>query len=196
MKYLVWFIPLLVFAVFLVGCASSSQFKDGYDDLVALDAKYDVNFHKEKLNGTMMRLELMNDYLADLAVLRADASDDMGNETQDVLNLLDARALMIESERYWLLAKRVGPAGVVTDGFSCDDISQIREASLSFLKSWDAGVKSLRLFDEVLARNVESRSLLGTNRDKLEFYRSPLDDVADDVSFNINEVFVVCKVQI
>ncbi|MDO8556783.1 MAG: hypothetical protein Q7R96_06455 [Nanoarchaeota archaeon] len=184
--------------LFVVACATREYtFARGFKEMRAIDEKYNIDFHKEKLNGSMVRIDLVADVLKDLKLLQQKVNASVnGSEKQDVLDLLDARIAMIESERYWFLAKQIGPAGTTRDGFVCQDFPQVRDATSYLIQSWGAGVHAETLLDNILGRNKATWDIIGTNKEKPKFYSSPLDDVADDIRWNIKNMKDVCNLEL
>ena len=193
-----WHVMVIIaLAIFLAGCSQGEYtFRQGFEDMKKIDNRYDINFHKEKLNGTMVNLELVNDVLQDLESLQRKVQQKKGPEVQDVVGLLEARMEMIESQRYWILAKMIGPRGVTRDGFACSDAPYVREASLYYAQSWQHAIDAQRILDEILARNQATWEIIGTDQEKPDFYRSRLDYISDDVQFNAQNMLDACKIQI
>ncbi len=184
----------MVGLLFLAACAQEYTFEQGFKDMRKIDEKYSINFHREKLNGTMVKMELVNEVLRDLEELEQKVKKKQGTEVQDVLDLITVRKKMIESQRYWILAKQIGPQGVTRDGFTCADALEVREATLYYAQSWQYAIDAQRLLDEILARNLASWEFIGTDREKPEFYRSKLDYIAEDIRFNIINMRETCKI--
>ncbi len=193
-----WQIMIIIaLAVFLAGCSKQEYtFEQGFKDMKKIDERYGIDFHKEKLNGTMVNIEIINDVLTDLEELQREAKQKQGPEVQDVIYLLEARTKMIESQRYWILAKQVGPRGVTRDGFTCSDVQYVRDATQYYAESWQYAMGAQRILDEILAGNNGTWELIGTDREKPDFYRSRLDYIADDIRFNIRNMLETCKIKL
>ncbi len=184
----------IILILFLAACSSAYTLEGAFKDIKKIDAKYDIDFKKEKLNGTVINYELINPVLDDLYALREKAEKRQGKDTQDILDFIDARILMIESQRYWILAKNIGPRGVTRDGFTCEDFPFIKDATKYYTKSWVNALDAFKILDELLARNEATWDFIGVNREKPDFYRSPLDYISNDVRFNIFNMQKSCNI--
>lgn len=180
----------------LAACSSVYTFQDAYDDMEKIDNKYSISFREERLNASMINYDLINPALDDFHDLRSKIENKRGPEIQDSLDLIDARISMIESERYYLMAGIIGDAGRTVDGFTCADSLRIIDFTSYYTKSWSNAIDFMTLIDGILARNKATWDIIGVNREKPKFYKSPLDYISYEIRFNIGNLRNQCNIDL
>ncbi|HLD02153.1 MAG TPA: hypothetical protein VJC07_00435 [Candidatus Nanoarchaeia archaeon] len=194
-------IALLVLAIIAVACAPENPitFEDGYKELIALDSKYGGDFKNEilKKGGKMVPMESINPFVADVNALKEKYSAmPVTNDTLNLINLTDARLEMLEAERYYQLFENVGPAGLVSDTFRCSEIPAITKATSYMSASMNHFYAFTVLVDRMLADYKDIRPILGVDSERMNFYRSDLEYLSDQIKSNKISVKTYCGVAI
>ncbi len=182
---------IVLWLLILLGC-TKFDYNYSYGKINELDKKYGGDFRNEMLNKTMIsfnNLSLMRD---DLIKLREELVKKGINKTKSAILLIDVRLSMLESQKFWYLAKNLGSGGVVQDGFKCSEMPKLLLARQYFNESLSYAQKSFNDMDDMLIYYPDSINLFGVDKDKIQFYYSPLNYLSSVVQLNTRAIEEVC----
>lgn len=190
-------IYILVLALLLVACSTTYTFEQGFNKLKDLDLKYNADYKKESLNGTMADFYKINELVSELQAFHEKVSAmPFSNDTDALKTFTNARIAMLESERYFILGNSLGPAGLTIDTFTCKEIPQIEETTIYWNKSFHYGLNATYTLDDLLIKYPEYQPFVGINKEKTNFYGSPLGYLARESRRNKDSVQVYCNITI
>ena len=200
------FFGIIFSIIFISSCSSwegrEYSFTDGFFELSKLDAKYDTSFHEEKLNASMIALENVEPFIADLEEFRENVrktKDSLDKEA--LIDFIATRITMVLAQKNFQLAQNIGDIGLSSDeaGFKCSDSPYIFEASNYYNKSLSYTQKARRDLDTILYKyrkvpNLQGSIGLGLN--KTEFYYFHLGNVNTILESNNRVLKEICKVRV
>ena len=188
-------------------CTSSWEgkeysFGDGFADLAELDVKYATSFHEEKLNSSMVALDNVEPFIADLKEFRENVRKT--NDSPDKSALIDfvaIRITMVLAQKNFQLAQNIGNIGLTSDefGFKCSDAPYILEVSNFYNKSFVYTQKARNDLDTVLYkyRKVpELQNLVGLGTNKTKFYYFHLGNIKNILKSNERALTEICKIRV
>ena len=162
--------PLLLVAGLLLVSACATTYTSLEDTITAsqkIDAAYNTSYRTERLNRTMVPLDEIQSMGDDLRDLRRRVTDPDGQL------FIDIRLLMLDSQRLFHLAQTFGDIPFMSKGVTCGDASLIRDGNRLYMESLKQGVAATVKMDDLLYRSATAREILGTDKQKIEFYKSP-----------------------
>jgi hypothetical protein len=183
-------------------------FRDAFEEMQKIDARYNTSFRKERLGAFVVLVEDIPKMQKDLFRLaehvagRKDidfeaVSKRKGKaETDLALTFIAARIEMLESERYFQLGYKDGNAGLVGDGFFCSERPLILESLENFNQSIRHGINATYYIDVTLTQTKEvTHALIGVDEEKPEFYKAPFQQMGRQLAKNADLVARSCADQ-
>ncbi len=181
---------------------SKYSFKEGLDEIKDIDAKYGASIYTEGLdvenkyilNNTLYfpldwgktliavnNVDPMTDELNSLKnkIEKMEKTDD----TKALLVLIEARKMMIESERLFQLGEAIGDIGSTRKGFSCKDKLYILDASNLINSSAVIGQEATDILDDMLNDYPQTREFF-TEESRLKFFDSPFWPIKKEATMN------------
>lgn len=223
MRQITIIIGILAVALLLVGCiklgykqeieetnssikfGKITNFEDGFNAVKQIDNYYNTNFRKEQIGKLVVALENIPDMQADLDRLARhitgkkytdfEALTHNARKTEKELTLIfiAARYEMLESEKEFQLGYKNGNAGLVGDGFFCDEQPLIMESLDHFNQSIRHGLNATYFFDVLLTQTKEiTHDFIGVNANKPPFYNTKFQDMFAQLKKNRNLVISNC----
>lgn len=199
------FLGVIVGVLFLVSCADQWKnreytFKEGFTELATLDAKYNTSFKDEQLNKSMVPLDRVEPFIADLNKMRENFRKIKNSSEKDALiDFIAVRITMIKAEENFQKAQRIGDIGLASDGFSCSEVPYMLEASFYYNRSYAYTLKARSDLDTVLyeyRKIPELHQLIGVSENKTWFYYFHLDNIKNILRANEIVVENFCKAEV
>jgi len=198
-------IIILIVLIIISIPKNNYTFESGFNEIQKLDVKYSTNFKLEDLskNGQRIPFENIDLYLNDLKDLRKDVyysvKDYPTDDESALLLFIDARTLMLLSEKDYLIGETYGAKGLTSDksGFSCSEAGYIINAGYYYNLSYSAGLQAYLKLDDLLGnyRDVQSIwSLVGIGKEKPNFMSSSLGDVKLETEKNMVALTKFCLI--
>ncbi len=196
-KLLLIAIVILLLAVLLTFLTQNQEkytFEKGFNEIKQLDEKYNTDFKKEDVNGTIINYKNIDPYLEDLKNLREKVEKSLDENPTDeekaFITLIDARTLMLLSQKNYHQASIYGDRGLVTDekGFSCSESGYIINTAYYYNLSWASGVQAYLALDQLLDiyRDVPKVwELVGINDEKPAFFYAPIGELKIEMRNNL-----------
>ena len=178
-------------------------FEEGYNEIVQLDEKYETSFKTESIPDELINYKNVDPFVEDLTALREEvalsANKNPTEEKEALLLLIDARTLMILSEKSYTNGKSIGPMGIADDeeGFSCREAGYLINGAYYFNKSDGAGVEAYLALDKLLGHNQQTPGvwdLVGVNDEKPRFFYSKLGAIKITVARNLIALEEFCLI--
>lgn len=178
-------------------------FKEGFNEVVKLDEKYETSFKTEHIPDQLINFKHVDPFIVDLTKLREEvalsADENPTNEKEALLLLIDARTLMLLSEKSYTMAKAIGPIGLADDedGFSCMESGYLINSAYYLNKSYGAGLQGYLFLDQLLGNNQftpDVWDLVGINEEKPKFFYSRLGDIKLTVEKNLIALEEFCLI--
>ena len=192
LKYLFAVIVIIILLALIITYVTPQKkysFEEVFYEIKALDEKYDTDFKKEDINNVIIDYKNIDPYLKDILTY----------EEKAIITLIDARTLMLFSEKNYHQAKIYGDRGMVTDkgGFSCSEAGYIINSAYYFNLTWGSGIQAYITLDQLLDvyRDVNKVwDLIGINEEKPAFFYSNLGDIKTEVANNLYVLKNICLV--
>ncbi len=184
-------ILILLVLLFFIGCTTYDY---NYSDskIQELDKKYGGDFKNEMLNATMMEFDNLSLMRDDLVNIREDLVNRGINKIKSAILLIDVRLSMLESQKFWYLMKNLGSEGVTQEGFSCSELPKLLLARQYANESLVYAQKANNNMDSLLIYYPDSRLKFGVDKEKIQFYYSPLNYLSAVVDLNTIAIEKVC----
>ncbi len=193
-KSAVWILIIVLF-LFLTSCTSEKQTLEGvlakFDEL---DSKYSTEWKQEQLDNKMIPLENTDNYIKEMQELKEKLNEKL------LVDLVQARILMLESQKAFLTAKNIDPRpltdfqfdivnGSLTrvlnlTGLSCENKTNVLKAIPHYENAAKKAQKTFILLDEILQTSKDAREKIGADREnRVRFY-----------TFQISKIFTANKI--
>lgn len=190
-------IPVIVIVIIIYFLMSSElTFEKGFNRLLSYDDKYNASFKLERLNRTMVDLDLIDPFIQELEIFKEKLSKYEDNKDIQALTLLtDARINMLKSEKHFHLARNIGDIGIASGGFKCSEEPYLINSAYYYNNSYIHGIKAYSQLDDLLNiyRDVPNlRKLVGINETKVKFYSSPIFGAQGIATLNIDALSEFC----
>lgn len=203
--YLIMGIALMaiIFLLILTQTTRDFTFEEGFNEITNLDEKYETSFKTEKLTTDLINYKNVDPYIEDLGKLREEVSISINKtyskEKEALLLFIDARALMLLSQKSYTMAQTIGPRGLAEgeQGFSCLDAGYLINGAYYINKSYGAGLEAYLLLDKLLGNNQNTPNvwrLIGVNEEKPNFFYSSLGSLKITVDRNILALEEYCLI--
>lgn len=193
---------LVILVLLIVSNKKTYTFEDTFKEIKKLDEKYNTNFKEESVPQNIpINFKDIDSYLEELKSLRekifSSIEDNPTEEERASLIFIDARTLMLLSEKSYILGNIIGPIGLSTDaeGFKCSDSGHLINTAYYFNLSYNSGLEAFNNLEIILDkyRNVpEVWNLIGINEDKPTFLKSYLGKLKTDFTSNIKALEEFC----
>jgi len=178
-------------------------FEEGFNEIVKLDEKYGTSFKTEKLTTDLINYKNVDPFIEDLGKLREEVVNSIektySKEKEALILFIDARALMILSQKSYTMAETIGPRGLAEgeQGFSCLDAGYLINGAYYINKSYGTGLEAYLLLDRLLGNNQKTPmvwELVGVNEEKPNFFYSDLGGMKTTVERNILALEEYCLI--
>lgn len=196
-------ILVLLFLILKPAPIRDFTFEEGFNEIVKLDEKYNTSFRTENLPDELIDYKNVDPFIGDLTKLREEvalsADENPTKEKEALLLFIDARTLMILSEKSYATVEIMGPIGLATgeDGFSCMEAGYLINGAYYLNKSYGAGIEAYLKLDSLLGNNQYTPnvwSLVGVNNEKPKFFYSKLGEIKNKVAKNIIALEEFCMI--
>ncbi len=196
-------IILILFLLVLTQTTKDFTFEEGFNEIVKLDEKYETSFKTEKLQSELINYKNIDPYLQDLTDLREQviksSEKEYNTEKGALLLFIDARALMLVSEKSSTLAQTIGPRAFAEgeEGFSCLDAGYLINGAYYTNQSYGAGLEAYLLLDRLLGNHQKTPGvwrLVGIDDEKPKFFYSELGKMKTTVERNIIALEQFCLI--
>ncbi len=187
----------------IISIPNGFTFTSGFNKIKEMDEKYNTDFKAEKLGGTIISYENIAPYLEDLKKLREKvyfSIDELPTDEESALLLLiDARTLMLFSEKNYILTQGYKEKGLASDkeGFTCSEAGYLINTAYYYNLSYSAGLEAYFKFDDLLNnyREIpEVWSLVGINEEKPKFLNFALGNLKLEVEKNMIALTEFCHI--
>jgi hypothetical protein len=184
----------ILFLLVLTQTTKEFTFEEGFNEITKLDEKYETSFKTEKLPTDLINYKNVDPYVKDLGELREEVANSIdktySKEKEALLLFIDARALMLLSQKSYTMAETLGPRGLAEgeQGFSCLDAGYLINGAYYINKSYSAGLEAYLLLDRLLGNNQNTSNvweLIGIDEEKPNFFYSNLGGMKITVERNI-----------
>ena len=183
-KWKVFGALVILIVIALVLNQKQTSFEEGFKTLEKLDARYNTNYHNERLNKTMIDLEFTDPIIEDIEKWEKKwTKEENTTDTRALLLFTNIRKNMITSQKFWRLGEEFGSVGRAGDGFRCNEEPFIINAAYYYNQSWVKGLDAQLKLDTLLYEYREVRrlrELVGIDNAK-----SPLRDIKNIAVNNI-----------
>jgi len=195
----------LLLLPFLISSCKAPQpysFVQGFQDLQLLDTQFNASFKHERLNGTIIPLDKIDIFLAELDKFQGNVEKTQDSRDKEALFLfLDIRRDMLLSQKNYHLAENIGDIGLVTDqkGFHCAEAKYLLDTVYYFNLSFIHGRRALFDLDDLLYKYQDVQQLqelVGLNQNKTAFYKSPLDHLKNIIRDNTDTLAKNCRIKV
>ena len=193
---------LIIAVVMFYPNLSKYSFKEGLNEIREIDIKYGTSIYTEGLdienkyilnnslyfpldwNKTLIDVNNVDSMTADLNKLKTKI-EKMGRtaDTEALLLLVEARKMMLESERLFQLGEAIGDIGSTKKGFSCKDTQYILDASGLLNSSAVIGQEATDILDAILNDYPQTREFLA-EESRLKFFDSPFWPIKKEAANN------------
>lgn len=159
-------ILIIAMVFFISGCSiglitkESYTFEDGFNELMALDTKYNTDFYTENINTSQWPLEEIDIINQDYIALRDRFNQSASTSRGPLLLLMEYKINNIEATKYFKLKNAIGSRGTVRDGFSCKDKPFVLMAVQYFNTSHQHLLKARYAMDDLLTYYPQSRTVI------------------------------------
>jgi hypothetical protein len=206
-KYLIAVIAIIIILAFIITYLTPEEkysFEEVFNQVKFLDEKYNTDFKKEDLTRVIIDYQNIDPYLEELSSFRGKVVKTYNNPTDEekaIITLIDARTLMLLSQKNYHQAKIYGGRGVVTDieGFSCSEAGYIINAAYYYNLTWASGVQAYITLDQLLDvyRDVPNVwDLVGINKDKPLFFYASIGDIKMEVTTSVYALENFCLINL
>ena len=181
---------------------SKYSFKEGLNEIREIDIKYGTSIYTEGLdienkyilnnslyfpldwNKTLIDVNNVDPMTADLNKLKSKIEKTGRTaDTEALLLLVEARKMMLESERLFQLGEAIGDIGSTRKGFSCKDKQYILDASGLLNSSAVIGQEATDILDDILNDYPQTREFLA-EESRLKFFDSPFWPIKKEAANN------------
>lgn len=196
-------IMAIIFLLLLTQTTRNFTFEEGFEEITKLDERYETSFKTEKLTTNLVNYKNVDPYVKDLGELREEVSISIdktySKEKEALLLFIDARALMLLSQKSYIMAETIGPRGLAEgeQGFSCLDAGYLINGAYYINKSYGAGLEAYLLLDRLLGNYQTVPTvwkLVGVNEEKPKFFYSNLGGMKTTVDRNILALEEFCLI--
>lgn len=181
-------VVLLIAAVVLYreGYLQTYDFERAYGEVRSIDSKYQTVLQVEQLGGMMVPKESIVPMLAELNAIEKRINRSLRTDkTGTAKNLVLARRLMLESQRDFQIAAKIGLRGLATDGYRCVEVESIAKSRIYLRDSVGKAGAVMELLD-LIVQEEEARRFLGVNENKMRFYDSPIQNIKAELAAQKN----------
>lgn len=187
----------------IISIPTGFTFESGFNKIKQLDTEYNTDFKTEVINGQKIDYDNILPYLTDLKILREKvygSIDEFPTDEESALLLfIDARTLMLLSEKNYIIGSQYGDKGLSSDkeGFACSEAGYLINTAYYYNLSYSAGLESSLKFDNLLNdyRDItDIWNLVGINKQKPKFLAYPLGDLKLDVEKNLIALRDYCSI--
>jgi len=195
----------ILILVFIIGCSIKKEYN--IDDILnkfeELDKKYETSWRKEKLNLINIKYDNITLYLEDLNDLK------IKQNKKNLVELIDARILMLEAQKEFLLAQNIDPRPLIEikfdtvngslvnllnlTGLFCENKENILKGIPHYQSSAEKSQKVILLFDKILEQSLEAQQKIGTGKNRIEFYDFPPGRIITSNKISKNIIINFCK---
>ena len=202
------FLGIFISLLFISSCTPSSwdnreyYFSEGFADLAKLDAKHNTSFYTERLNSSMIALDNIEPFIADVEEFRENVRKTRdGPDKEALVNFATVRITMALSQKNFQLAQKIGDIGLTSDesGFSCGEFEYIYEASNLYNKSLVYAQKARSDLDTILyeyRKIPHVQELVGLDENKTKFYYFHLGNIKNILKSNERALTEICKIRV
>lgn len=165
---------------FLIACSpyAEDSFKSNFAKLRVIESGYGISFSTERVNETILTPETAGQLEKDVVSLKEKISRGTGSEQKDAsLLFMDARLLMLEAQKHYIMAKSYGKQGDIYDGFRCTDYPYVLNASYHYNLTYWVGDEAMFQLDEVLRKYNFTKEIVGVDETRPMFYKGPWLDL-------------------
>ncbi len=204
MKIGLWIV--LVILIVISSCTNAGKkdytFAEGFAELQKLDTAHNASFKNEQLNSTMVPLDNIDPLLEQLDLMQGNIQRAQESDNKEALvRFIAIRKDMLLAEKNFQLAQKIGDIGLVTDenGFSCAEARYILDAAYLYNESFTYARRAEFSLDDLLywfGDVSQLQDLVGLNKQKTAFYKSPLDHVHKIVQTNQETLEKNCKIKV
>lgn len=204
---------LVILLIVLIGCKRNFEVEineDNVKDIPStltvfdqIDKKYNTEWRKEQIPNKLIGFSVVDKAVADIGKIKEiQAKMNLSQKVsisplKDVLyNLTTAREKMLESEKYYMEMENLGEAGkikfyyneagqpTINQTINCSHTPTLIQGAELIDKSFLAGTEAKQALDHVLQESVESRDIIGINKDKPKFYLTLFAEVKRQADIN------------
>jgi len=155
-------------------------FNNTFEDIEKLNKEYVTEWKKEKLGKYMVNINLIDPYIEELQTMKqwmAAAETD-----EKALLFVEARMVMLQSQKEFQNALALGAQGAVNEGSTCDNLDILKQATKNYNASLQLGHEFSKKIDKILRLAVtdgqkEIQDMIGINTKKPRFYLSPFGEI-------------------
>ena len=193
---------LIIAVVLSYSSLSKYSFEKGLNEMIKIDAGYGTSIYTEGLdvenkyilnnslyfpldwNKTLIDASNVDPMTADLNKLKSKIEKtERTADTEALLLLVEARKMMLESERLFQLGEAIGDIGSTKKGFSCKDKQYILDASGLLNSSAVIGQEATDILDDILNDYPQTREFLA-EESRLKFFDSPFWPIKKEAANN------------
>lgn len=150
--------------VFISGCITGAYtFKDGFNELMELDARHNTSLYTENINASAWPVEDIDVIRQDYIVLRDKFNTSASVKKEDreaLLLLMEFKINNIEATKYFKLKNAIGKRGTARDGFKCNDKPFILMAVSYFNMSHQHLLRARYAMDDMLTYYPQTRAVI------------------------------------
>lgn len=193
----------MILVLFLVACVGFKQdaysFEEGFSYIKGLDDKYGGDFKKEEMNIHQVDSKRIDAFQEDLKAFASRVRKDPDSvDKSKLLQFIEARKQMLDSERLYLLAEGMGDFKDPQKR-SCDHKKEMEYAYKYYKAAIGKGANASNLFDHVMQDFEPGQRLVGihelkanedTSDNRPLFYLSAWDatgKLLDKMAVSLNE---------
>jgi len=165
-------ILMLIIVILITSCQRTS-FIDNLKKVNELDEKYNGSWMKEKLNGTVIPMQDIPRFIADLEKLKSEASRSNDIDKNASLYLIRARIDMLQAEEAWQISNIINAKRKIKEAVWCNEADIVKSNSEYLGKAVAEAINASVQLDDLIARYPEYRDIVGYNENKSLFYLSP-----------------------
>ncbi len=206
------YVPHLIIALFVIAIVWSLlvlkgnqqyTFQEGFEKLQEIDKKYGASFKGEQVNLTEASIpseENIPLLLGEIKQFEQTIKPSPSDEGRALLLFTDARKLMLTAEWYWYQGHKLGDKGLVLDemGFTCNEAQEIIDAAFYFNETFNYARQAQAELDALLVNYPQIPGVLdlvGTNKNKTNFYKSGLKPVRHVPINNVYYLEKLCGIK-
>ncbi|MEK6963336.1 MAG: hypothetical protein AABX70_02830 [Nanoarchaeota archaeon] len=190
----------LVLVLFLVACVGFKQgpysFEEGFNYIKGLDERYGGNFKTEQMDVNQVDSKRIDAFQEDLQAFASRVSQDPDSLNKNkLLQFIEARKQMLDSEHSYLLAQGMGNFKDL-EVRSCDHKKEMEYAYKYYKSAMEKGADASDLFDHVMQDFEIAQNLIGIHPTGSDidgrplFYLSAWDatgKLLDKMAISLNE---------
>lgn len=170
------------------------SFDEGFALFKEIDNSYGVNYHEESLGKTMVKPGIIDRVITDFTKARESIAQAQNNSQQrSLVSLFDARLAQLNSQKFFQKALTYGMKGVFTGQQSCKYKDELLIATDFYNQSYVHGLEANKNMDWVYIQHKPAIEIIGVDKEKPEFYRSPLGDLYKLIYVNDAQVEKYCE---